>query len=345
MAHYFRWISLAALVTVPIATAEPDNRGRGKGRGQGQGQGQAADDAGGPDLPALKRHHGMRVSLDEKLVAVAKSEPTFEAARADLAAISKITDPAKRLVAMKAFGTKYKALRDTLLKKAGQDLPAMKRQLGRVPLQASSLTATRIVKPQPTDETITMSEYPEQYTFKRNCPDGGDEWRFSGEKSTIELSSAAADNDCDDLRAGKGIRIDVAAGVKQVEITVEYVYDMDIAISTLGWTGIVTLATGVRFESLSGAPIGTVQLPSGPQRVPVRFERYTAISAACDLLPYCGTSSAGTAKKTFFIDVDRAGPLLVTPYVAGTVDADMLASAWGMARIKDIRPFKITFHR
>jgi hypothetical protein len=292
-----------------------------------------------------------REAIQLKVMEASKDDTRLEAAKAELAVAVNIADRRKRAAAMRAIGSKHQKVRKEILAKASVDTKIVKRKLKTTitvkPKPRPKLVVRATPKGKGTDavKPVTINDFKEQYTYKRECPDGGDNWQFKGEKTLVHASSTATNNDCTDVRGGKGGRVDVPEGTKTVEVTVDYVYDLGINIVTMGIYGAGKVTTGVRFESLAKDKIGSVMTPAGKVQVPVRFERVTEISKECDVLPYCETSTAGTARKTYFIDVTKAGPLTITPYVQVFVDADMIGAASADGTIKDIRPMKVTFHK
>lgn len=300
-------------------------------------------DVDNADVVPFKKRLAIRRANQAKLLAVASSDPRTEAAKADLIAASQILDRSQRLAALKAAGVKWQGLRADLLKKAAVDPAALNAQLGLLPVVRTAPLALALPAA-PTSTTTTVGAFPEQYTYKYECSDGSDKWTFNGERTSTYASSTPTSEDCTTVRAGKGAKIEVPAGTKSVEITVDWVYELDVDAVTHGIYGSARAATGVRFESLAGVPLGQVDTPQGKKDVPIRFDGYLSIAIECGLAPFCGDAAEGTARKTYTLPVDH-GAILVTPYVQSSADADLISVAMGSARIKDVRPMKVKFNR
>lgn len=297
------------------------------------------------DIQPIQKRLALRRAAQEKYLAVAKADPRFEQVKADLAATWKITDLAQRKTAMKATAVKWQAYRNEMLKKANLDASALKAQTVAIPMYKSlPVTSGWVVPPnQPT--TMTASSFPEQFTYKKNCPDGADKWAFSPQQTFVNAGSAWDDSDCDKVSAGKGARFELPAGVKKVEVTAEWAYHLEASVVTLGAGGIGYASTGLRAESLAGVTLSTSDMPSGPVPWPVRSDAHVSISAECAALPYCDDGTDGTARMTMQLNIDKPGGLIITPYVNAGADADLTAGANGNGAIVAIKSISLKVYK
>lgn len=296
------------------------------------------------DLVPMRKRLALRSAAQEKFLAAAKTDPRTEQAKADLAAAVKITDETQRKAALKTAMTKWQAYRTETLKKANVDLTAFKAQIAAIPLLTALPAAKGTVLSVNTTNLPTVlnaASFGEQFTFKKDCPDGGDTWKFYGENTQVYAASMVADSDCTKVSAGKGAKFDLPSGVKKVEVTAEWIYQLNADVATYGIYGRAYASTGLRIESLVGFPLTTIDTPAGPVNFPARSDVYYEISAECDVLPYCEDSNTGTAKKTVTFNIDKPGAIVVVPYVNSGADADLHSAAVGKGLILDVKSISV----
>lgn len=302
------------------------------------------------DLVPVRKRLAIRSAAQEKFLAVAKADPRTAQAKADLATAVKITDEKQRKAALKATATKWQAYRSEMLKKANIDADSLKAQVVAIPLMtalppAKTSISAAVLANAPT--VLTATSFTEQFTYKKDCQDGSDTWKFYGENTEVHASSMIADNDCGKVSAGRGARFELPAGVKKVEVTAEWVYDLDVGVLTYGVYGRADASTGLRIESLAGYPLTTIEGAAGlpTMSFPVRADSYYTISAECSALPWCEDSNSGTAKKTVSFPIDKPGAIIVTPYVSTGADADLHATASGKGLILDVKSISVKVYK
>lgn len=180
---------------------------------------------------------------------------------------------------------------------------------------------------------VTVTSFPNVYSYKHDCQDPEDTWNFEGASVRISASSAIGDHDCWKLRAGRGATVAVPPGAKGMSIAVNAHVEVETTAVSFGAFGESHGHLGVRIFSPTGAvlgstKVGNVELPvagntlilkgissenSFPNPVPVNTGGFNTNLQEGD------EGSAG-----FFAFPGDPGPNLeVTMFVGGWVDADL----------------------
>jgi hypothetical protein len=296
---------------------------------------------------AVNRSRALKSDAKAKVLAALQSDPRFAGLQKELADAAKIEDEAIQKQKLKDIAVRAQAPRAAAIRKAGIDVV----KLDALVLEARTPPPPALPKPfhppalpgagsaPPAPPTVvTVTSFTEIDTRKIDCPDASDTWTFTGGSSHDDISSAPFDHDCGWIRAAKGAFITVPAGTKHVAFTVKLDFTLKTIASSIGIYAQATAAVGLRIENVNGTPIDVIKIGSAPPiPTPVSFcwEKRASSTQGPDFVPYSDSGDQGlntTVSCAFDVD-PKGGSMIVAPYVAGSVDADLTGYARSIATV------------
>lgn len=319
----------------------------------------AAAGSANPDavrVDAARKGRALKAEGQQKVLAALQADPRYAGLQKELADASKIVDINQQISKLRDISTRAQAVRSAAIRKAGVDVLAIDARASearKVPAVSSNPIKPRhpgTSTPAPAAPTV-VTAFTEIDTRKIDCPDGGDTWSFSGSKSHFDASSSPlpGDHDCGWIRASKGASLTVPPGTRHVEMTIKLDFDLKVVAAGVGIYASADAEVGVRVENMNGTPIDVLKLPGVPP-IPsaVSFcwtgKPVNARQDGPDVLPLRESGNQGLNEKiTCSFDVDpRGGVMMITPYVGGSVDADLTGFARSLGTVNP-RSVEATF--
>jgi hypothetical protein len=292
---------------------------------------------------AARKRRAVKAEANAKVLAALQTDPRFAGIQKDFADAAKISDEAVQKQKLRAIATRAQPVRNEAIRKAGVDVTALSSQVSAArrfappalpkPFHPPALPTTPGAPAAPPPPApVTVTAFTEVDTRKIDCPDSGDIWSFPGKSSHYDISSAPFDHDCGWIRAAKGAFINVPAGVKHVALTIKLDFDLKVIVSSIGIWAQAESEVGVRVANMNGTPIDVIKvgnLPPVPTSVSFCWVKPVSTYQGPDFVPYSDSGDQGqntTVSCAFDVD-PRGGPMMVAPYVGGSVDADLTAYA------------------
>jgi hypothetical protein len=290
---------------------------------------------------AVTRSRAIKHDATAKVLAALQTDPRFGPLQKELAEAAKISDVALQREKLKEIAVRAQAPRAEAIRKAGIDVVKLDAAVldARTPppptlpkpFHPPALPGAGAAPPAP-PTTATVTSFTEIDTRKLECPDAGDTWTFTGISSHDDISSAPFDHDCGWIRAAKGGFVVVPAGTKHVAFTVKLDFSLKTIASSIGIYATASAEVGVRIENMNGTPIDVIKVAGAPPiPTPVSFCWMKRVSSTQgpDFVPYSDSGDQGlntTVSCAFDVD-PKGGPMIVAPYVGGSVDADLTGYA------------------
>lgn len=304
---------------------------------------------------ALARSRSLLASDAEKLRRVLKADPRTEALIKAVARAVSLKDPLARERALKALNGQFEMVRADAIRNSGIDAVAASTTASRGTLRyIPRAVLSQAVAPGSLISTVKISSFPKPYTAKKKCPDSSDRADFDGNTAHALASSAIADEDCWDLRAGRTASVKVPKGATSMKVVLKAHVDLSSYAMSLGIWAQSGGYVGIHVYDPSGNPFSEVTVAGKTMPIPATLHKLRTIHVehpGPHPLPYRTAGftddlQEGDQGSTTTITLPAGvGPTLdISPVVGGYVDADLSGYA-SMSHSITPKALEITFYR
>lgn len=311
-----------------------------------------ADDAA---LDALATSRQVLQADAAKLRSALQADPRTDVLLKAVADAVRLKDPLAREQALKALNGQFEAVRADALRSSGIDAAAASANASRLSLRMLERPViSQALAPGSVLSTVKISSFPKPYSAKKKCPDVSDRADFDGAVVHVRASSAIADEDCWELRAGRTATVQVPKGATRAKIVLNAHVDLSSYAMSLGIWAQSGGYLGIYVFDPSGNPFSVVSVAGTSVPIPATLLRLRKVHVehpGPHPLPYRTTGftddvQEGDPESTATFNLPKGvGPTLeISPVVGGYVDADLSGYA---SMTHSIRPksMTITFYR
>jgi hypothetical protein len=304
---------------------------------------------------ALARSRSLLASDADKLRRVLKADPRTEALIKAVARAVSLKDPLARERALKALNGQFEMVRADAIRNSGIDAVAASTTASRGTLRyIPRAVLSQAVAPGSLISTVKISSFPKPYTAKKKCPDSSDRADFDGNTAHALASSAIADEDCWDLRAGRTASVKVPKGATSMKVVLKAHVNLSSYAMSLGIWAQSGGYVGIHVYDPSGNPFSEVVLAGKTIPIPATLHKLRTIHVehpGPHPLPYRTAGftddlQEGDQGSTTTITLPAGvGPTLdISPVVGGYVDADLSGYA-SMSHSITPKGLEISFYR